>query len=113
MTKIIRLPSAFVIDTKVVGVSKPNGDGSSRQAIIRESVNENDLVKLKAEPDNPFDPNAIGVLTESNKQIGYLPKETASRLQVALNSDVSIQAKVSWVGGNEILGVGLRIELAN
>ena len=80
MAKIIKLPSAFVIDTKTAGVSKENEDGTSRQYIIRNHVAEGDKLKLKREPDNQYDPNAIQVLTESELMIGYLPRNIASRL---------------------------------
>ena len=113
MAKIIKLPSAFVIDTKVVGVSKTNANGTSRQAIIKSEVAEGDKLVLSPEPDNAYDPNAIQVLTESKKMIGYLSKEVAGRLQNAIGSEVDIVVTASWVSGEKYIGVGLRIELVN
>ena len=113
MTKIIKIPSAYVIDTKVVGVSHLNENGTSRQKIIAEEVRENDLIMLEAEPENPYDSNAVRVMTKSNHQIGYLKKEVAEQIQGALRNEITIHVKVSWVSEREIKGVGLRIELVN
>ncbi len=113
MAKIIKIPSVEVIDTKVVGVSKQNSDGSSRQMIIANYVNESDPVLLELEPDNPFDPDAIKVLITENRQIGYLKREIAPNIKSAIINEAEIHAKVSWVGGKEIKGVGLRIELVS
>lgn len=113
MAKIIKIPSAYVIDTKVVGVSHLNIDGTSRQSIIAEEVNEDDLLQLEAEPTNIYDPNAVKVITQKGHQIGYLSKEVAEQIHHAINNDISIRTKVSWVSEREIKGVGLRIELVN
>ena len=113
MGKVIRLPSAYVIDTKTVGVSKENADGSSRQEIIRNEVAEDNPIRLEHEPDNIYDPHAIKVLTGSGKQIGYLSKDVAPRIQSAIENEAHIHAKVSWVSGEKMIGVGLRIELIN
>jgi len=113
MAKIIKLPSAFVIETKVVGVSKMNADGSSRQEIIKKEVEEGDKMLLSPEPDNDYDPNAIQVLSKRRGMIGYLSKEVAGRLQNALNADIEINVTATWVSGDKYTGVGLRIELVN
>ncbi len=113
MAKVIKLPSAYVIDTKVVGVSKANADGSQRQDIIKEGVFEDDLLELRPEPDNPYDANAVAVFTKDSNQIGYLSREVAERLHNVLNGNLTVAAKVTWVSGEKTIGVGLRIELAN
>lgn len=113
MAKIIKIPSVFVYDTKVVGVSKDNADGSSRQAIIRQEVAEDDKLQLKAEPNNPFDPNAVKVLSKNGNQIGYLNKEMAETILPAINNQTEIHITAKWVNGEKMLGVGLRIELVS
>ena len=113
MGKVIRLPSAYVINTKTVGVSKENADGSSRQEVIKNEVAEDDPIHLVHEPENPYDTHAIRVLTESGKQIGYLSKDVAPKIQSAIENEAHIHAKVSWVSGEKVMGVGLRIELIN
>ena len=113
MGKVIRLPSAYVINTKTVGVSKENADGSSRQEVIKNEVAEDDPIRLEHEPNNPYDEHAIKVLTESGKQIGYLSKDVAPRIRSAIENEAQIHAKASWVSGDKVMGVGLRIELIN
>lgn len=113
MAKIIKIPSAYVLDTKVVGVSKENSDGSSRQLIIAREVAENDPMQLELEPDNPYDPQAVKVLSKFGHHIGYLGREDAARVRMAMLNDVQVTAKASWVSGEKMVGVGLRIELVN
>ena len=50
MAKIIKIPSVFIYDSKVVGVSQDNDDGTSRQEIIRTEVKEEDVLQLEQEP---------------------------------------------------------------
>lgn len=113
MAKIIKIPSVFVYETKVVGVSKENTDGSSRQEIIRNEVEEDDKLSLEAEPSNPFDPNAIKVLSKNGNQIGYLNAEMAEKVKPALDNETEIHVAAKWVNGEKMVGVGLRIELVS
>lgn len=113
MAKIIKIPSVFVYETKVVGVSKDNEDGTSRQAIIRQEVAEDDKLKLATEPDNPYDSNAVRVLSKHGNQIGYLSKEMAETIKPALDNQTEIHVTAKWVNGEKMLGVGLRIELVS
>jgi len=113
MAKIIKIPSAYVLDTKVVGVSKENADGSSRQEIIKTEVEEDDLLQLESEPENEFDSNAVKVLSKLGHQIGYLSKDISQRMRFAIENETDIRVKASWVNGTKMLGVGLRIEMVN
>jgi len=113
MAKIIRIPSVMVYDTKVVGVSKLNDDGTSRQEVIHREVEEEDKLSLLEEPENLRDPNAVKVLSKSGNQIGYLNREIAQIVRSAILNEAEIHATVTWVNGNELLGVGLRIELVS
>ncbi len=113
MAKIIKIPSVFVYESKVVGVSQKNDDGTERQDIISREVLEDDELYLEAEPDNRFDSNAIKVISKFKNQIGYLNKELAEKVKPALENDAEIHTKVTWVSGEKMLGVGLRIELVS
>ncbi|MEQ8629545.1 HIRAN domain-containing protein [Ekhidna sp.] len=113
MAKIIKIPSVFVYETKVVGVSLNNADGSSRQEIIKREVEEEDKLKLASEPDNPYDPNAVKVLSTHGNQIGYLNKEMAETIKPAIDNQTEIHVTAKWVNGEKMLGVGLRIELVS
>jgi len=113
MAKIIRIPSAFVYESKVAGVSHDNTDGTPRQQIIREEVAEDDPLYLEPEPTNEFDPSAIKVLSKNKRQIGYLKKELAEQVLPAIINQTEIHAKVLWINGEKMLGVGIRIELVS
>ena len=113
MAKIIKIPSVYVYESKVVGVSQKNEDGSDRQLIISREVEEEDPLTLEREPSNQYDKNAIKVLSKDGNQIGYLNKELAEKIKQALDNEVEVIAKASWVSGNKMLGVGIRIELVS
>ena len=113
MAKIIKIPSVFVYDTKVVGVSQANTDGTSRQSIIQREVQEGDHLQLKAEPDNAYDSNAIQVCSKHGNQIGYLSRDIAEKVKPALDHETEIHVRASWVSGEKMSGVGLRIELVS
>ena len=66
-------------DGKVVGITRRNADGSDRQ-LIAKGLAPFDELQLIAEPENPFDRNAIGVCTAEGKQIGYLEARVAEDL---------------------------------
>ncbi len=103
----------FVYESKVVGVSKENEDSTSRQRIIKQEVAEEDALILEAEPTNPYDPNAVKVLSRLGNQIGYLNKEMAEKIKPALENQTEIHVTAKWVNGDKMLGVGLRIELVS
>jgi len=113
MAKIIKIPSAFVYESKVVGVSHANADGTSRQEIIRREVAEDDTLFLELEPENEFDPNAVKVLSRERNQIGYLKTELAEQVRSALINQTTIYTRALWVNGEKMLGVGIRIELVS
>lgn len=100
-------------DTKVVGVSMTNEDGISRQDIIKREVEEEDKLYIEPEPENEHDPNAVRVLSRNKNQIGYLNKEMAETLLPAIRNETDIRVKASWVSGERMLGVGLRIEVVS
>lgn len=62
--------------TKIVGVTKINPDGSSRQKLLKKCKAGERLVLVR-EHDNPYDQNAIQVRRLSGEMLGYIPKETA------------------------------------
>jgi len=95
--KIIKIPSVFVYETKVAGVSKDNADGTSRQEIIRREVAEGDKLTLEAEPTNHYDANAIKVRSSNGSQIDYLNKEIASEIKPALDNETEIYVTAKWV----------------
>jgi HIRAN domain-containing protein len=91
----------------VAGESYRNDDGSDRQAIIA-TCRVGEALVLEAEPDNPHDENAVRVLREDGKQIGYLEWGTAARLVDDLSDFRAFVAGVGR-GRGPYLGVSLLV----
>ncbi len=107
------------IKTKVVGVSRPNENGRSRQEIIEEEVSDGDDLTLQREPENTHDENAIAVYPglhfdgdDTDDRIGYLNADLASRLAPMIDQGQHIDCRVinitSGEGGKTI---GVNVEL--
>lgn len=99
-------------DSKVVGVTRHNHDGSDRQVIAGECRAGEELT-LRREPDNAQDANAVAVFRANGDQVGYLSASVAEQLAPLLDARAPITAVVSEVtGGTEekpTLGVNIRI----
>ena len=65
--------------SKIAGASHKNADGTYRRPAIAK-CKPLDKLELKHEPDNPFDSNAIAVISPSGKQMGYLDSRLASEV---------------------------------
>ena len=91
----------------VAGESFTNRDGSDRQAIIA-SCRVGESLILDPEPHNPKDANAVRVLREDGKQIGYLERKMAARLVDDLSDFSAFVAGVGR-GRGPYLGVSLLI----
>lgn len=105
---------------KIVGVTFPNRDGSSRQAYIL-GVQAGEALELRPEPDNPVDPNAVAVYTRSGRQLGYLASQwgnLSSQLQGGAHIDCTAVRRVggpagclgALLGGQD-LNAGLVVDL--
>ncbi|NMB26380.1 MAG: hypothetical protein GX986_12715, partial [Firmicutes bacterium] len=62
--------------SKIVGVTRYNPDGTSRQDLLAQCKIGQPL-RLVREPDNPVDSNAVMVLTMERKQLGYINRSIA------------------------------------
>ena len=103
--KTIRFP--------VVGVSHRNNDGSSRQSIIG-TMKRGDVLQLRREPDNPYDPSAVAV-DHANGQIGYVSRARARVISEMLDADLMLSAKVAVVVGGHYPGeyIGVRMDVTH
>lgn len=104
---------AETFHSKVAGVTKKNDDGNSRQEIIRKELKVGDMLFLDREPKNPYDRNAIAVVTSDNeKKIGYINSELASRLAPLMDRGHFIDCCVADITGGapgESFGVNIRL----
>lgn len=94
--EVLNLPK--VIKTKVVGVTKKNEDGQSRQELI-EMLEPGDELFLEREPDNEHDENAIAVFNESWEQIGYLSRSVAAELAPLMDEGYEVECTVTEITG--------------
>ena len=104
--------------TKVVGVTHKNGDGTSRQKILkkmRREGREGETVYLEHEPDNPFDENAVKVLNTDSEQLGYLSSELAEDIVERVANGEVFNAVISeFTGGDELRPtVGCNLEITS
>jgi len=99
----------------VAGVSYNNRDGTSRQRIIlRCSAGE--LLRLKAEDDNPVDPNAVAVIRLNGEQLGYLHREDAAEVRKGSQEGLLYAGIINKILNDSVkghcLGVGLTLVYA-
>ncbi len=108
---------AETFHSKVVGVTKDNDDGQNRQEIIQRELEDGDLLFLDREPDNPYDSNAIAVVTSDfEKKIGYISSDLASRLAPQMDRGASIDcyvAEITGGGPGQSYGVNIRLTVNN
>lgn len=100
------------INTKIVGVSKKNEDGTSIQRILKSMAEEDcegDLLTLTHDPENPHDSNAVMVYHDGD-HIGYLSAELAAELAEAVDED-RVEATITELTGGDGLTHGCNILL--
>lgn len=95
-------------NTKVVGVTFGNDDGSSRQAIIK-SCKEGEKITLKPVPTAEY-PDAIGVFNKHGKQLGHVNAELASEIKYRyINNPMSVTVNNITGGDDKNYGCNLHI----
>jgi hypothetical protein len=99
-------------NSKVVGVTRHNHDGSDRQEIAR-ACSGGERLTLRREPDNPQDANAVAVFRGNGDQVGYLSAGVAEQIAPLLDAGAPVMAVVSEVTGGTpdrpTYGVNIRI----
>lgn len=89
-------------NSKVVGVTYKNEDGTSGQKYIKKCRNEEQLYLLD-EPDNPHDPYAVAVYRKSwwgnYQQIGYLGRHISPDVSEHLSSGGIALAQITSLTG--------------
>lgn len=104
-------PSRSIVrdfNSKVVGVSFGNDDGTSRQEIIKTCKPGDDLI-LKPVPTTEY-PDAIGVFTKQGKQLGHINAELAAELKNDYpNNLMSVTVNNITGGGDKTYGCNIHI----
>jgi len=94
--------------TKIVGVTM-----EGRQETIRR-LSLDTRIRLQREPDNPYDHNAIMVITENNEHIGYLNRKLALVLAPLIDQGRDYQVFISSLtGGKNGNSYGVNILIVN
>jgi len=87
-----------IIHTKIVGVERKNDDGSDRQTLIKRNAKLGQYLKLKPEPLNKFDPNAIGIWW-NDVQYGYISSDLAKDVKRLLDEHEYVHAVLMNITG--------------
>lgn len=100
----IRIPHCTTV--KLTGVSF----GDCQQVI--KGMKPADAIILVRKPDNPSDPNAVGVLDDaSRQQIGWIPRELSAGLAVFMDQGLECRVEIAdirfWPGA--FTGVTVRL----
>ena len=110
----MRKPSSSVRQKifDIVGEAGKTRSGEPRQKVLLD-CDPGDPVELRREPGNEHDPNAILVLWR-DKDIGYIPRETASALAPEIDSGRPYRAQVHRVAGGvpDYPNYGIEISIA-
>jgi hypothetical protein len=93
------------IKTKVAGVTF-----EGRQEVIKELKIGQELF-LRPEYGNKYDNNAIKVVTQQNKQIGYLRRSLAADITSAYISGKKFNCYVIGINGGRDKNIGINIEI--
>lgn len=105
------VPSRAVVrdfNTKVVGVTFGNDDGSSRQEIIKACKPGDDII-FKPVPTAEY-PDAIGVFNKKGQQLGHLGADLAADLKNNYpNNPMSVTITDITGGGDKNYGCNLHI----
>jgi hypothetical protein len=80
----------------VVGVSFQPGYPGTFHKLAQRAADRYPKCKLRREPDNPHDPNAIAVVV-GRRKVGHLPRGTAEWLAPRLDAGEDITAVVADV----------------
>ena len=95
--------------SKIAGVSHANRDGTRRQAALRH-CHPWEHLRLETEPDNRFDPNAMALIAESGRQLGYLSSGLAAEVHQRSDKGYSFTVFIAEItGGGEDQYLGCNI----
>lgn len=99
-------------NTKVVGVTFGNDDGSSRQEYIKKMKSGDDIIfKPMATKEHP---EAIGVFDKKGHQLGYLNAELATEIKEKYATNpMSVTVSGVTGGGDKTYGCNLHIVIYN
>lgn len=94
------LPAGKIYTIGLVGESKKNADGVSRQSIIKR-CQDGQTVRLIPEPTNPYDGNAIFVVTQNGECLGYISRDHNEWIGKKLAAGKLADSRIHTIIGGE------------
>ena len=107
------------LHTKLAGVTKQNPDGGKRQNYIRRYCHSGQTLIFKREPNNRYDPDAVGVwilaraflFFTAEVQIGYLKADLSSEMARHIDRGGTLLGEITEVTGTNRQSRGVNILL--
>ena len=94
------------LTTSIVGIDFPNTDKSrSNRRMEILLCAPGDRVTLRREPKNPHDPNAVGVWSERDIQMGYISAERAPLIGQRMQADETVAVFQAMHGGGAYIRI--------
>ncbi|MBQ6395373.1 MAG: DEAD/DEAH box helicase, partial [Atopobiaceae bacterium] len=92
-------------NTKAVGVTFEGRQG------VAERLAPGEELFVMRDPDNPYDPNAIALVTMMGEQVGFLRRQIAAHIAPLMDGGVCYRAEVLDVtgGGDRSVGVNVHV----
>ena len=90
-----KIPLYSMFTTRVAGVTFDD-----RQQILSDIRGTGVDIFIQPDTDNKYDPNAIEVLTEDSKSLGYVPRKLASELKGQVGGKIKCKNWTVYGGGS-------------
>ncbi|MBO5245055.1 MAG: DEAD/DEAH box helicase, partial [Selenomonadales bacterium] len=97
------IADADMFYSKLVGVTF-----NERQAVIP-TLGSGDELVIEREPNNPVDPNAIHILTQDRREVGYIRKEIAAEISPLIDAGTAYRCIVTAITGGDDRSYGVNI----
>lgn len=104
------LPSVYLQDIKVTGVTMPDNNGIDRQAELAILKENNKIVWIEPDPSNMYDKTAVKVMSD-NKCLGYIPRSSGLKDNIFFSPERYVVYGFSVIGGTEDKNYGLVLDI--
>lgn len=95
-------PEPVLIQTTIVGINHQVAE--TKREDLEQEIMKMPTCRLKTEPDNPYDPNAVAVYLDGFGKVGYITKEDAGTVAGMINGGNITESIATFMeyGGNSI-----------
>lgn len=99
-------PESFTVQTTIVGLNHHVDE--SRREDLEQEIMKMPLCKLEAEPDNPYDPNAVAVYLDGFGKIGYIARGDAGTIAEMIKEGKITEAIATYM---EYMGNSIKLSI--